>query len=248
MAQYSGMDIDSEDFWLARKEHPGSDAVRTAAMVATGLDSLSSEDEREALRVRRWRHNLQKVLLQTSPAVALAPEQARDVSGWLSQVEAYDKMTLYALNYSKLDKVLYRISLLEGSTKLRGDPYSISTRARALSERWQPSSLPRTLRDAQTARSPYFPPSIRTLHPTLSALNAQSHTSSLDLLAAVSTAERMATLTPQPPPPPPPPRRILVSSSAQTDDDISNGVNGTLSLIGERTRDTTASPVQNGTR
>lgn len=98
MAQYSDGNMNSNDFWEQRKDHPGPDAVRTAAMVATGcaphdfvsrippnldmkyfrrLDVLSAEDEREALRVRRWRHNIQKVLLQTSPAVALTHEVRR---------------------------------------------------------------------------------------------------------------------------------------------------------------------------
>ena len=38
---------------------------------------ISPEDVREALRVRRWRHNIQKVMLQTSPAVALTHEVRR---------------------------------------------------------------------------------------------------------------------------------------------------------------------------
>ena len=78
--------------------------------------------------------------------------------------------------------------------------------------------------EASTSRSQYFPPSLRPMHPAVSALSTQSHASSLDLLAAVSTAERLAIRTPQPP------RRILVSSSAQTDDALSNGLNGAQPL------------------
>ncbi|KZV60236.1 hypothetical protein PENSPDRAFT_760112 [Peniophora sp. CONT] len=240
MAQYSDGNMNSNDFWEQRKDHPGPDAVRTAAMVATGLDVLSAEDEREALRVRRWRHNIQKVLLQTSPAVALTHEQAHEVNGWFSNVEAYDKMTLYSLNYSKLDKVLNRVIMLENSVKLRGDPYQICVRARTLVERWQPSSLPRILREAP--RPQYFPPALRASHMNLDALSAQSHTSSLDLLASVSTAERLATRTPRPP------RRTLVSTSTQTDDPLLNGVNGTQQPPDVRMADGTVNVVQNGTR
>ena len=40
MAHYPDIIMYEEDFWSRRKEHPGADAVKAAAMAATGCVSL----------------------------------------------------------------------------------------------------------------------------------------------------------------------------------------------------------------
>ena len=57
MAHYPDMIMDEEDFWSRRKEHPGADAVKAAAMAATGCVLLDFVDAQSLIFLLQTRYD-----------------------------------------------------------------------------------------------------------------------------------------------------------------------------------------------
>ncbi|KZV67155.1 hypothetical protein PENSPDRAFT_755170 [Peniophora sp. CONT] len=111
----------------------------------TTAPGLSDEDKKEAQKVRRWRHNVQREMLPTDEYLRqrgpLSIEIARPVDVWFKEIEAYDTMTIDHLAYSKIGKVMRHIVLLDTEALPQDvdDAFKFRKRARKLIDRWQTS-------------------------------------------------------------------------------------------------------------
>ncbi|KAF8069854.1 hypothetical protein FPV67DRAFT_1753421 [Lyophyllum atratum] len=97
-------------------------------------ESKMSADS-EALKVREWRHRLQKAFLSSKTTPEETDMPALDAL--FTTVEQHENMTVAYLQFSKIGKVMRHITLLtEDRVPLDGE-YRFRERARALVERWQ---------------------------------------------------------------------------------------------------------------
>ncbi|KAG6815989.1 hypothetical protein H0H87_009629 [Tephrocybe sp. NHM501043] len=105
----------------ARREEDGEDA--------------HMQNDQEALRVREWRHRLQKAFLsaKNTPDEADMPT----LDALFSTVEAYDSMTVAYLQFSKIGKVMRHITLLKDNLIPRDAEFRFRARAQTLVEKWQ---------------------------------------------------------------------------------------------------------------
>ncbi|RDB16277.1 PWWP domain-containing protein2 [Hypsizygus marmoreus] len=96
-------------------------------------DDAKLQDDPEALKVREWRHRLQKAFLgKTVPEEADMPT----LDALFSTVESYDKISVQYLQFSKIGKVMRHITLLTDDKIPRDDEFHFRDRAKALVDRW----------------------------------------------------------------------------------------------------------------
>ncbi|KAJ7633868.1 hypothetical protein DFH06DRAFT_1303285 [Mycena polygramma] len=127
--------VESEDD--AREEGEGGDggearASKKAKIVDGFAEPLKSDPE--ALKVREWRHKLQKTFLRN----ALPKEEEMPaVDSLLATVEGYQNMNIEYLMFSKIGKVMRHITLLEPGKVPRDEEFKFRERAKALVDKWR---------------------------------------------------------------------------------------------------------------
>ncbi|EKM54777.1 uncharacterized protein PHACADRAFT_258859 [Phanerochaete carnosa HHB-10118-sp] len=96
------------------------------------VDSALAKDP-EAVKVRDWRHKLQKAFLSKS-----APKE-EDMPGFdqlFRTVEEYDNMSIQYLTFSKIGKVMRHIHALSTDKVPRDDEFKFRERAKTLVDKW----------------------------------------------------------------------------------------------------------------
>ncbi|KAF7343095.1 PWWP domain-containing protein [Mycena venus] len=93
------------------------------------------ESDPEALKVREWRHKLQKTFLSSNKAPPKEDEMPA-VDTLFTTVEGYENMNIGYLTFSKIGKVMRHIHLLEASKVPRDDEFHFRDRAKALVDKW----------------------------------------------------------------------------------------------------------------
>ncbi|KAL0957086.1 hypothetical protein HGRIS_003182 [Hohenbuehelia grisea] len=87
----------------------------------------------EALRVREWRHRLQKSFLGKTPP---KEEDMSALDQLFTTIETYDKMNIQYLQFSKIGKVMRHVTALEDKKVPRDSEFKFRDRAKALVEQW----------------------------------------------------------------------------------------------------------------
>ncbi|KAJ7082123.1 hypothetical protein C8R44DRAFT_862652 [Mycena epipterygia] len=99
-------------------------------------DPVKLESDPEALKVREWRHKLQKAFLSGNRNKPLPTTDEMPVLNALfTTIEAYP-MNVDYLNFSKIGKVMRHINLLESNKLLRDEEFHFHDRAKALVDKW----------------------------------------------------------------------------------------------------------------
>ncbi|KAJ7663388.1 hypothetical protein DFH06DRAFT_348191, partial [Mycena polygramma] len=93
------------------------------------------ESDPEAVKVREWRHKLQKTFLSTNKAPPKAAEMPT-VDILFTTVEEYQKMNIEYLMFTKIGKVMRHITLLDQCKVPRDDEFKFRHRAQALIDKW----------------------------------------------------------------------------------------------------------------
>ncbi|KAI0633492.1 hypothetical protein C8Q77DRAFT_791919 [Trametes polyzona] len=88
----------------------------------------------EALKVRDWRHKLQKAFLNNKAAPK--EEDMPGLDQLFSTVESYDKMSIEYLTFSKIGKVMRHIHALTDDKVPRDDEFKFRERAKVLVDKW----------------------------------------------------------------------------------------------------------------
>ncbi|KAF8634291.1 hypothetical protein AX17_004245 [Amanita inopinata Kibby_2008] len=97
-------------------------------------DEAQLNDDPEALRVREWRHKLQKYFLSNK---GLPTDQDMpSLNVLFSTVENYDKINIQYLSFSKIGKVMRHIAVLPAEKVPRDDEFKFRERAKALVDKW----------------------------------------------------------------------------------------------------------------
>ncbi|KAJ7664661.1 hypothetical protein DFH06DRAFT_326370 [Mycena polygramma] len=95
--------------------------------------AVSPEADPDALKVREWRHKLQKTFL----GKALPKEEEMPtVDALFATVEGFQNMSIEYLMFSKIGKVMRHIHLLEPGKVPRDDEFKFRDRAKALVDKW----------------------------------------------------------------------------------------------------------------
>ncbi|KAJ6580360.1 hypothetical protein DFH09DRAFT_1145840 [Mycena vulgaris] len=102
--------------------------------VAEGASKLESDPE--ALKVREWRHKLQKTFLSSNNKSLPKEDEMPAVDTLFTTVEGYQNMNIDYLTFSKIGKVMRHIHLLEESKVPRDDEFNFRERAKALVDKW----------------------------------------------------------------------------------------------------------------
>ncbi|KAK7029295.1 hypothetical protein R3P38DRAFT_2622264 [Favolaschia claudopus] len=110
----------------------------SAGMEADNINLVTAELESnpEALKVRNWRHQLQKTFLSKNNIPPKADEMAK-IDVLFKTIEDYEGITMAYLTFSKIGKVMRHILLLESSRIPRDDEFHFRDRARGLVKKWQ---------------------------------------------------------------------------------------------------------------
>ncbi|KAK7050101.1 PWWP domain-containing protein [Favolaschia claudopus] len=133
---------DGEDEVEAEAEKPQSEGKRASkkakVVAAVGGDDANAllESDPEALKVREWRHKLQKTFLSSNKAPPKADEMP-NIDALFTTIETYEGFTIAYLTFSKIGKVMRHINLLEPARVPRDDEFHFRDRAKALVDRWQ---------------------------------------------------------------------------------------------------------------
>ncbi|KZS98561.1 hypothetical protein SISNIDRAFT_148144 [Sistotremastrum niveocremeum HHB9708] len=100
----------------------------------------------EALKVKDWRHKLQRSFLGK---VVARPEDMPQFDQLFTTVENYENLSVKYLQFSKIGKVMRHIAALDASKVPRDDEFKIRSRAQQLVEKWHkmvdPSKAPGSL-------------------------------------------------------------------------------------------------------
>ncbi|KAJ7041307.1 hypothetical protein C8F04DRAFT_156398 [Mycena alexandri] len=111
----------------------GLRAVEKARARASRKSEYDSNPE--ALKVREWRHKLQKTFLSSNKSVPKA-EEMPGIDELFTTIESYDNMNIGYLTFSKIGKVMRYIHLLPAGDVPRDDEYKFRDRAKALVDSW----------------------------------------------------------------------------------------------------------------
>ncbi|KAF9050609.1 hypothetical protein BJ165DRAFT_1525828 [Panaeolus papilionaceus] len=97
-------------------------------------DDAKGTSDPQSLKVRDWRHKLQKTFLSNkgTPKAEAMPE----IDELFKTVEGYDGMSIEQLQFSKIGKVMRHIAARSESDIPRDDEFKFRTRAKALVDRW----------------------------------------------------------------------------------------------------------------
>ncbi|GLB44947.1 putative PWWP domain containing protein [Lyophyllum shimeji] len=125
--------VESEDEHGAEEDAEGEDAGDKEK--EEDPEDAKMQADPEAVKVREWRHRLQKAFLsnKTTPEDADMPA----LDALFSTVESYHAMSVAYLQFSKIGKVMRHITLLPEDRVPRDAEFRFRERARALVERWQ---------------------------------------------------------------------------------------------------------------
>ncbi|KAJ2912372.1 hypothetical protein MD484_g8036, partial [Candolleomyces efflorescens] len=93
------------------------------------------KDDPESVKVRDWRHKLQKTFL--SGKAPPKDEDMPDLDKLFKTVEDCENITIEQLQFSKIGKVMRHIAALTESQVPRDGEYKFRERAKGLVERWQ---------------------------------------------------------------------------------------------------------------
>ncbi|KAF9447901.1 hypothetical protein P691DRAFT_705908 [Macrolepiota fuliginosa MF-IS2] len=99
-----------------------------------GDDAKISTDP-EAMKVRDWRHKLQKTFL--SHKGHPREEDMPSIDALFTTVENYDRITIEYLQFSKIGKVMRHIAVLSDDKVPRNAEFKFKDRADALVKKWQ---------------------------------------------------------------------------------------------------------------
>ncbi|THU87098.1 hypothetical protein K435DRAFT_354999 [Dendrothele bispora CBS 962.96] len=110
------------------------------------VDEEKMAKDPEAVKVRDWRHRLQKTFLSNK---AVPKEQ--DMPGMdqlFAAIESYDKMNIEYLQFSKIGKVMRHITALDADRVPKDEEFKFRERAKTLVDKWHqilgPSSTNKT--------------------------------------------------------------------------------------------------------
>ncbi|KAF5348117.1 hypothetical protein D9756_010760 [Leucocoprinus leucothites] len=95
----------------------------------------AKNNDPEALKVRDWRHKLQKTFL--SHKGLPKDEEMPGIDALFTTVENYDKITIEYLQFSKIGKVMRHIAVLADEKVPRNAEFKFKERADALVKKWQ---------------------------------------------------------------------------------------------------------------
>ncbi|KAF9492767.1 hypothetical protein BDN71DRAFT_1473528 [Pleurotus eryngii] len=88
----------------------------------------------EAVKVREWRHKLQKTFL--SPKAMPKEEEMPAIDSLFTTIETYNRMTIQYLQFSKIGKVMRHIAALDEGKVPRDAEFKFRDRAKDLVETW----------------------------------------------------------------------------------------------------------------
>ncbi|KAJ6553308.1 hypothetical protein B0H19DRAFT_1156151 [Mycena capillaripes] len=154
-AKKSKAAVESEDEAGEEAEAEGEEDEKRASKKpkVTEESSAKLESDPEALKVREWRHKLQKTLLGSNKALP-KEEEMPAIDALFTTIEGYQTMSIEYLTvrsrcfsaqlrlcseciqFSKIGKVMRHINLLEPGKVPRDDEYKFRDRAKALVEKW----------------------------------------------------------------------------------------------------------------
>ncbi|GJE92844.1 hypothetical protein PsYK624_090020 [Phanerochaete sordida] len=123
---------DDEDAGPSKKTSPPPTKKQKRDKEEEELDSVLAKDP-EAVKVRDWRHKLQKAFLSK------AVPKEEDMPGFdqlFRTVEEYESMSLQYLSFSKIGKVMRHIHALSAEKVPRDDEYKFRERAKVLVDKW----------------------------------------------------------------------------------------------------------------
>ncbi|KAJ7349977.1 hypothetical protein DFH08DRAFT_126413 [Mycena albidolilacea] len=87
------------------------------------------------IKVRGWRHKLQKTFLSNTKALPKEEEMPL-MSDLFTTVEGYQNMTVEHLRFTKIGKVMRHICVLDPAHVPRDDEFKFRDRAKALLDKW----------------------------------------------------------------------------------------------------------------
>jgi len=134
--------IESEDENVEADDEEAAESSKRAAPPAKKQKKEMVRDDGEfghlandpdAVRVKEWRHKLQRAFLGKTPAQV---ENMPELDQLFTTIEEHD-LTIEQLQYSKLGKVMRHIASREPNPIPKEEQYHIRKRADALLEKWQ---------------------------------------------------------------------------------------------------------------
>ncbi|KAG7098064.1 hypothetical protein E1B28_000038 [Marasmius oreades] len=99
-------------------------------------DENEENADPEAVKVREWRHKLQKTFLSNKTATPKESEMPA-MDHLFTTIEKYDKMDIHYLQFSKIGKVMRHIAALASDKVPTDEQYHFKDRAKALVDKWQ---------------------------------------------------------------------------------------------------------------
>ncbi|PPQ95931.1 hypothetical protein CVT26_016152 [Gymnopilus dilepis] len=125
---------DDEDAGPSKKKASPPPAKKVKRDKDEDGDEVKSDDP-QSLKVRDWRHRLQKTFL--SNKAPPKPEAMAEVDQLFKTVETYDEMTIEQLQFSKIGKVMRHIAALsDDKMPPRDEEFHFRTRAKSLVDKW----------------------------------------------------------------------------------------------------------------
>lgn len=129
----AGGELDEEGVGVGKKESPPvTKKARREKVEEDGDDATLARDP-EAVKVREWRHRLQKAFLGKNVP---DPSDMHTHNTLFSTVEVYDKINIQYLQFSKIGKVMRHIAVLPDDKVPRDEEFRFRDRAKALVEQW----------------------------------------------------------------------------------------------------------------
>ncbi|KAJ7605270.1 hypothetical protein DFH06DRAFT_1253123 [Mycena polygramma] len=113
----------------------GECAARHSRRTAAELES-ELESDPEALKVREWRHKVQKTFFKRDKSLPKEDEMPA-ADSLFTAVEGYQNMNIEYLTFSKIGKVMRLIHQLEPGTVPCDEEFKFRDRAKALVDKWQ---------------------------------------------------------------------------------------------------------------
>ncbi|KAJ6517310.1 hypothetical protein C8R47DRAFT_1086941 [Mycena vitilis] len=125
--------VESEDEGAEAEAETGREEGANKKVKTGDGAAANPEADPDALKVREWRHKLQKTFL----GKALPKEEEMPaVDALFATVEGFQNMSIEYLMFSKIGKVMRHIHLLEPGKVPRDDDFKFRDRAKALVDKW----------------------------------------------------------------------------------------------------------------
>ncbi|KAJ7026356.1 hypothetical protein C8F04DRAFT_109581, partial [Mycena alexandri] len=129
--------VESEEEDEAGEAADEEESEKRASKKAKVVDESTAkyDSDPEALKVREWRHKLQKTFLSSNKSVPKA-EEMPTIDTLFTTIESYENMNIGYLTFSKIGKVMRHIHLLAAADVPRDEEYKFRDRAKALVDSW----------------------------------------------------------------------------------------------------------------